>query len=146
MIRVVRGGTGAPSGMRAFPGAGQRLLRCDKPRCTRDIQQGRRYTRRSCPRVRTTVKHWPLNDTGMCTASYLGEAGCWRRLRPVMVNVRAGADYGYRRRRYRHSLSDNLRKENRRPCGFHSTFTGNADSFPRHGATVPPHNPLHEAP
>ena len=34
MLGVVRGGAGAPSGMRAFPAAVERFLRCDTPRRT----------------------------------------------------------------------------------------------------------------
>ena len=41
MLEVVRGGTGAPSGMRTFPAAVQRLLRCETPQRTREIQRGR---------------------------------------------------------------------------------------------------------
>ena len=56
MIRMVRGGTGASSRLRAFPATVQRLLRCDILRRTREIQRGHR---RSCPSSRAAIEVGP---------------------------------------------------------------------------------------
>ena len=56
---------------------------------------------------------------------------------------RAGADDGDLRRSLQHIGSDHLRERDGDHVHADSTCTGNEDSFQRHGATVPPDNPLH---
>ena len=75
MLGVVRGGSGAPSGMRTFPAAVQCLLRCDTPRRPREIQQGRRHTLANFIHLQEQPSNvgpeTALQYTGMCAACYL---------------------------------------------------------------------------
>ena len=137
MLEVVGGGQGAPSGIHTFLAVVHRLLRCDTPRRAREIQQGRRHTRRSCPQEQSS-KFSP--ETALeCVRRAIwgmlyGDEACillqsprgLGRMMAVFVEI-----FGIFRAR-RRSL----------PCRFY-TCTGNAESLQLYGATVPLDNLLH---
>ena len=137
---MVRGGTEAPSGMRTFLAAVQCLLRCDTPRCTREIQSGRRHTRDLIHLQKQPSKVGPKTSLecvrrAICRVLYADDACIVSRSprglgRMMVIFVKVFGAFGLTRKNVDHVHAD-------------SACIRNVDSLQRHEATVPPDNLIH---